>query len=355
MIFAWLLVLVPIPLVLRYALHDVRPVWVVLAAAAAIVPLAAWIRRATEQMAKLSGPAVGGLLNVTFGNAAELILMLFVLRTGNTAVVKGQITGSIIGNGLLGLGLAILVGSVGRAKQTFDRERATLLSILLVLVVIALLLPALFNYTERGLYRAPNARQLDERFSLAVSVVLMGMYAANLIYTLYTHRDVFQIKHEDGEAKWSAWVAIGVLLGGTALTALEAELVSGALEATAAQLGLTSFFLGVIVLAIVGNAAEYAAGIYFARRDQMDLVITIMAGSTIQVALLVAPVLVLVSYFIGQPMNLVFTNPLELIAIVAVAFAVTAIAQDGKSTWFEGLLLVAVYALLALAFFFATP
>jgi Ca2+:H+ antiporter len=223
--------------------------------------------------------------------------------------------------------------------------------------VIALLLPAFFDYTERGIFASPDAGRLDERLSIAVSVVLIGVYVANLIYTLYTHRDVFAIAHHDeaAEPTWSVWTALGVLAVATAVTAVEAELVSGALEATAARLHLSTFFLGVIVLAVVGNAAEYVSAIYFARRDQMDLVVSITVGSSIQVALLVAPVVVLVSLVSGHTMNLVFSNPLELIAIAAVAFAVKAIAQDGETTWFEGLLLVAVYALLAFAFFFATP
>jgi Ca2+:H+ antiporter len=226
---------------------------------------------------------------------------------------------------------------------------------MLVLVVIALLLPAFFDYTERGIFASPDASALDERLSLAVSVVLIGVYVANLIYTLYTHRDIFAIKEDGGEASWSFWTALAVLAAGTAITALEADLISGALESTAGRLGLSEFFLGITVLAIVGNAAEYVSAIYFARKDQMDLVVSITVGSSIQVAILVAPLLVLLSYFFGHPMNLVFTNPLELIAIAAVAFAVKAIAQDGESTWFEGLLLVSIYALLGLAFFFATP
>jgi len=292
---------------------------------------------------------------VSFGNATELILAFFVLAAGKTGVVKGQITGSIIGNGLLGLGLAILIGSWGRDKQTFKRERAGQLGSLLILAVIALLLPALFNYTEqrRGV---PDAGQLDEYLSLGVSVVLIIVYIANLVYTLFTHSDVFATD-DDGEqkAEWSLWKAIGVLVGATVVTAIEAELVSGALEATAGKLGLTPFFLGVVVLAIIGNAAEYVSAMYFARQNRMGIVMTTTVGSSIQVALLVAPLLVLGSYLMGKPMDLVFNNTIELIAIAGVAFAVNAIAQDGETTWFEGVLLLAVYILLAIAFFFVTP
>lgn len=360
-----LLLLVPASLVLEYVVHA-PPLWIFVSAVLAIIPLADQIREATEQLAHRVGGAIGGLLNVTFGNAAELLIALFVLRAGHPDVVKAQITGSIIGNSLLGLGLAIVAGSWGRARQTFERERVGLLSSLLVLSVIALMLPALFDYSEHGV-RAGGAatgalseaavRRLDERLSLGASVILIALYVANLVYTLVTHRNIFSADDEDEGAAahaWPLWRSIGMLVGVTAVIAWEAELVSGALEVTATQLGLTTFFLGVIVLAVVGNAAEYLSAVYFARKDRMDLVMTITVGSSIQVALLTAPVLVLASWAMGKPMTLVFRSPLELIAIAAVAFSVNAIAQDGETTWFEGVLLLGVYALLGLAFFFVT-
>lgn len=342
-----------IPLSLIVAHSGAPPVWVFLAALAAIAPLADWIRRSTEQLANIVGPAAGGLLNITFGNAAELILALFVLNAGKIAVVKATITGSIVGNSLLGLGLAIVVGSWGREKQIFPRERAGLLASLLILSVVALLLPALFDYTERSLGHSGLAANLDEKLSLGVAVVLLLAYGANLLYTLVTHRDVFAGQAEETPAKgWPLWKAVGVLVLATGVVALEAELVSGALEATASALSLTPFFLGVVVLPLVGNAAEYVAAVYFARKNHMDLVMTIAVGSSIQIALFTAPVLVLTSYAMGKPMNLVFGNPLELVAVAAAAFIVNSIAQDGETTWFEGVLLLAVYALLGLAFFF---
>jgi Ca2+:H+ antiporter len=350
MILRALLLLVPVSLALEYVVHA-SALWVFAASVLAIVPLAEWIRRATEQTARLAGPTIGGLLNVTFGNMAELILALFVLSAGHAEVVKAQITGSIVGNSLLGLGLGIVAGSWGRDKQTFSRHHAGLLSSLLILSVIALMLPALFDYTERSA-DVPGRHSLDERLSLGVSVVLILVYLANLFYTLLTHRDVFALEEEAEKAAWPLWKALGVLVGATAVIALEAELVSGALEGTAGRLGLSTFFLGIIVLAVVGNAAEYISAVYFARRDQMGLVVTITVGSTIQVALFTAPLLVLISWAIGHPMNLVFGNPLELIAIAGSAFAVNSIAQDGETTWFEGVLLLAVYALLGLAFFY---
>ncbi len=354
-LFTLLLLLVPVSLALEYVVHA-GPVWIFATATLAIIPLADLIRCATEQIARLSGSAVGGLLNVTFGNVAELILAVFVLIAGQSAVVKAQLTGSIIGNSLLGLGLAIVVGSWKREKQTFKPERAGLLSSLLILSVVALLLPALFDYTERGSSAAANRAILDERLSLGVSAVLILVYLANLFYTLITHRDVFAFEEQEHTGKvWPLAKSLVALAVGTAFVAWEAELVSGAMGATAGRLGLSPFFLGVTVLAVVGNASEYVAAVYFARKNQMGLALTITVGSTIQVALLVAPLLVFISYFLGHPMNLVFANPLELIAIVSVAFAVNAIAHDGQTTWFEGMLLLALYVLFALAFFFVTP
>lgn len=363
-IFNWMLLLVPASLVLAYLVHP-PPLVLFVAAVLGIVPLAEWIRRATEQMAEALGPAIGGLLNVTFGNMAELLLAVFILLEGHASVVKAQITGSIIGNGLLGLGLAIVVGSWGRERQKFNRASAGQLSSLLILSVVALMVPALFDYTERDIFRSADAGRLDNKLSLGVSVVLIIVYVANLVYTLVTHRDVFRSGHREEEAgaepaeamaeSWPMWKSLAVLVVGTALTAWEAELVSGALTPSASALGLSTFFLGITVLAVIGNAAEYVAAVYFARKDRMTLVMSITVGSSIQVALLVAPLLVILSHFIGRPMNLVFTNPLELIAIASVAFTVNSIAQDGETTWFEGVLLLAVYAVFVLAFLFVVP
>lgn len=357
MLFTYLLILIPISWAV--ALLHASPLAVFIIAAAAIIPLAEWIRRSTEQLALHAGSAIGGLLNVTFGNSAELILAIIVLKTGNTEVVKATITGSIIGNSLLGLGLAIVAGSWHRERQAFSRERAGLLASLLILSVIALMLPAFFDYTERALAK-PQLAALDEHLSIGVSVVLIVMYMGNLIYTLITHRDAFAVDDErqdsgsEDHPRWSATRSLVTLLVATAAVAGEAELVSGAIEATAQKLALTPFFLGIIVLPFVGNAAEYVGAVYFARKNRMGLVMGIAVGSSIQVALLTAPLLVLISFVIGHPMNLVFANPLELIAIAAVAFAVNSIAQDGETTWFEGMLLLGVYALLAVTFYFVT-
>ncbi len=349
---SWLLLLlIPVSLALAYW-APVSPLWVFITAGAAILPVANWMRKATEHLAKRTGPAIGGLVNVAFGSLAELILALFVLRSGNPEVVKAQIVGSIIGTSLAGLGIAIIAGGASRQKQTFNRESAGSLGSLLILSLIALLLPAFFDYTERQVLGASNTHLLDERLSLCVSVVLILVYAANLIYTLVTRRDVFQSADDGKEAGWSLWKSLGVLVGGTVLVALESDLVSGSLEATAKHLALSPLFLGIIVLSLIGNAADIIAAVYFARKDQMGLVMGLCLGSSVQVALVLAPALVLISHFMSHPMNLIFSNPLELIAIVGAVFAVRSIASDGETNWFEGVLLTGVYVLFGLSFFF---
>jgi Ca2+:H+ antiporter len=355
-IFRFLLLLIPLSLALAYGVHAAA-VWVFITAVAAIVPLSEYIRQATDEIAHVCGEGIGGLLNVTFGNAPELIIAVFLLHAGAVEVVKAQIIGAIIGNSLLGLGLAIVAGSLGRQKQVFKKESASMLSSMLILCVIALLLPALFDLAIRRTLSPLEVQARDLQFSFAVAGVLMILYAGNLVYTLVTHDKVYAtldaaVAAPAARANWPLLVSLAVLLAAAALTALEAELISGALQDTADRLHLSTFFLGVIVLAVVGNIPEKAAAIYFARRDRMELVVTITVGSTIQMALLIAPAMVFISHLMHRPMDLVFSSPLELAAVVSAVFVVNSIAQDGETTWFEGVLLLGVYLLLALAFFF---
>lgn len=346
-----LLLAVPVAPILKYIV-GASPVWIFAAGAVAIAVLADWIRRATEHAAKSLGPAIGGLMTVSLGSIAEIVLALFVLAAGNAEVVKAQITGAILGTSLLGLGLAIVVGTLGRDQLRFKRERAGLQASLLILVVIALLLPAAFDLAQRTLSGAP--RMIDEvDLSLGVSIVLLALYAANLAYTLITHRDVFAPNEpRDTEGAWPMAVSVSVLVGATVLVAIEAEAVSAALEATAASLGLSDIFVGVIVLALIGTASDLVAAVWFAKRGKFGLALSICVGSSIQVGLVVAPLLVIASWVLGKPITLVFTNPLDLFAIAGTAFIVNAIASDGEATWFEGVLLIGVYALLGMAFFF---
>lgn len=354
MIFLFLLVFLPISAALAYVFHAAA-IWIFLSALLGLIPLAEYVRKSTEQLARMAGPAIGGLLNVSFGNVPELVLGFFILSSAHgPQVVKAQLTGAIIGNSLLGLGLSILVGCWGKEKQTFRRDRAGLAGSLLVLVVIALLLPALYRISQRGEVTTPTMFGLDQTLSNGVAIVLILVYIANLIYTFVTHRDVFAPSRSTGVAEWPCWKAIAVLTAATLGTALEAELISGAIEQSAQQIHLSPLFIGMVLLAIAGNVSEYFSAVYFAKQGQMGMALNITVGSTIQIALLVAPLLVLLSVFASHRLDLVFGNPLEMIAIAGAAFAVNAIAQDGETTWFEGLLLLAVYALFALAFFYST-
>ncbi len=349
-----LLALVPLAPVLHFAL-GLPPIWVFLAGIAGVGILADWIRNATEQLAGHTGPAIGGLLTISLGSVAELLLALFVLARGEAEVVHAQITGSIIGTSLLGLGLAIVAGGVSRERQTFNRARAGQLSSMLILIVIALLLPAVFDFTSRSVAHAGDVRARDEALSLAISVLLLLIYGGNLVYTLKTHRDVFGRGEESEPVPgrlWPLWLCFSVLASATVAAALESELISAALVEAAASLHLSPVFLGVIVLALVGTIADLFSAVWFARQDRMGLVMSICIGSAIQIALVVAPLLVLLSWLIGSPMTLVFRNPLDLFAIAGSAFIVNAIAGDGETTWFEGVLLIGVYLALGIGFFF---
>jgi Ca2+:H+ antiporter len=253
---------------------------------------------------------------------------------------------------LLFLGISALVGGVKHPRQTFSQERVGLLSTLLMLVAIAILLPAAFDMTERVLSPHANRDDLDERLSLAVSVVLLLLYAAHLIYVLITHRSIFTSGAESGAAEWSLLTGILVMLTGTLVIAVESELVTARLAETASQLGFSPVFMGVVVLALAGTVADLFASVAFARADRIEIAVSMCVGSALQIALVVAPVLVLVSWGIGHPMNLVFGSPLDLFSIASASFIVRAIAADGETNWYEGFLLVGVYVLFALAFFF---
>ncbi len=346
-----LLLFVPLSLALHhYSLA--APQWVFVSGLVAIGVLADWVRRGTEEVAGHAGSAIGSLLNVSFGNAAELVLALFVLSHAETRVVQAQITGSIIGTTLLFFGIAALVGGLKHPRQTFSQAQVGLLSTLLLLLAVAIMLPAIFDMTER--LHAPGAdmAQLDERLSLCVSVVLLLLYGFHLIYVLVTHRTMFGREPSGGTPEWSLPLGLGVMVAGTVGIAFESELVSTRLAETASGLGLSPVFMGVVVLALIGTVADLFAAVVFARHNRMDIVLGLCVGSAIQIALVVAPILVLVSWAIGHPMNLVFGSPLDLFAIASAALIVRVIAADGETTWYEGFLLIGVYVLFALAYFF---
>ena len=346
------LIFVPLSLGLHHFSHA-DPQWIFLTGLVAIGALADWVRRGTEEVAGHLGSVIGSLLNVSFGNAAELVLALFVLANAETRVVQAQITGSIIGTTLLFFGLSALIGGLRRARQTFGEPQAHLLSTLLLLMAVAILLPAVFEMSLRQSGSRADLSQVDEQLSLCVSVVLLLIYAAHLIYVLVTHRAIFADRPTTGGApKWSLPQGLAVMAGGVFVIAFESELVSARLAETASILGLSPTFIGVVVLALIGTIADLFAAVAFARADRMDIVFGLCVGSAIQITLVVAPVLVIASWAIGHPMNLVFASPLDLFSIASAAFILRAIASDGETNWFEGLVLVGAYVMIALAYFF---
>lgn len=360
--------LVPAAIALNY-LFDAPPLLLFAVGGAAIAVLAEWMRRATEQLALHTGPALGGLLTVSFGSAAELLLAFFVILQGHPEVVRAQITGSILGTSLLGVGLASFIGGIGRRQQHFPQPRARLQSSLLLIVTLALLLPAIFDRAEIARAASETVRSVGEmHLSIGASIILLAVYAGYLVFTLVTHFDVFT--RTDGEeeggkdapgnggsravARWSLAAALGILVGATVGAAACAEFVSGALQSAASTLHLPLVFMGVVPLALIGTAADLFAAVGFARQDKMGLVMSICVGSAVQVGLVIAPLLVLISWLVGKPMSLVFPSMLDLFAIAGAVFVVRSIAADGETNWFEGLMLVGVYVLLALAFLFIT-
>jgi Ca2+:H+ antiporter len=350
-----LLVFVPAAFILEF-LVKVDPVWIFVVSCLAILPLAGLMGRATEELAARAGATIGGLLNATFGNATELIIAFFALQAGKFDVVKASITGSIIGNLLLVLGLAVFLGGLRYSKQTFNPSNARVAASLLIISVIAFLVPALFDLSERQFGIKPDQIKIDDaNLALGVSVILLALYAANIIYTLISNRDLLSSADEEYEehtATWSVPVALGVLLGATVLVGFMSEFLVGSIEGFTKTFGLSEFFVGLIIIPIVGNAAEHASAVVFAIKNRMELAVTIAIGSTIQVALLVAPILVLLSWVIGKPMDLVLNNPLELVTLVGAVLIGNSVAQDGETNWLEGFMLLGVYAILAVAFFF---
>ena len=336
-----------------WALAAVAPgsPWVFITASASLIPLAGLIGLGTEQLARRAGPAWGGFLNATFGNAAELIIALVALRSGHIELVKASITGSIIGNLLLVLGLAFFVGGLGRRSQKFHRTAATNTSAMLFLGVVALVMPAVFDLSLYGSLKAkPPA---IDQLSLWSAIILIGAYAGSLIYAFTAQRDLFRSTNEgahDGPV-FSTAAAVGVLAAGTLLTTVQAEILVGAMEPALARFGFSELFVGVIVIALIGNAAEHYSAVTAARRDEMTLAVEISVGSSAQIALFVAPALVLYSFAIGRPMSLLF-DAFEITAIALSVLAASMVVTDGESNWVEGLQLLSVYLILALAFYF---
>ena len=359
----YLLILVPIAIIAE--LSHASPTIVFLLSAGGLIPLAKLIGEATEELAVYTGPKLGGLLNATLGNAAELIITIFAIQAGLLDLVRASITGSIIGNLLLVLGLSLFMGGLKNGVQIFDRRTAGLNATLVLLAVMGLAIPSLFDH---ALVENPSSELL---FSEGVAIIAIIVYALSVIYSFTSGKSA--ISHEghdhpaesNGEAvqpvtrepaevhtaRWSVRFAVIVLLLATVGTAIVSETLIGAVEPVTQQLGLTEFFLGIIIIPLVGNVAEHLVAVQVAIKNKMELSLAVSLGSSLQIALFVAPVLVFISLLFGQRLLLVF-NEFELVALFATSLIAAFISLDGESNWFEGAMLLAVYLILALAFFF---
>lgn len=343
-----LLIAAPAAVIARIAGAD--PVLVFVLSAAGLIPLASLIGEATEELAVYTGPRVGGLLNATLGNAAELIITIFAINAGLLELVKASIVGSIIGNLLLVLGLALLAGGLRNGTQFFDRRNAGLNATLLVLAVVALAIPSLFDV---AVAEVPSSELL---FSEGVAIILIILYGLVLVYG-FTAKEADKTVTRDAAAehehtaRWSLPFAIGILIAATIGTALVSETLVGAVEPVTEALGMTEFFLGIIIIPLIGNVAEHLAAVTVAIKNKMELSLAISLGSSLQIALFVAPVLVFISLLFGERLLLVF-NEFELIALLGASVIAAFIAQDGESNWLEGAMLLAVYLIIGLAFFF---
>ncbi|GAB4538683.1 MAG: calcium/proton exchanger [Anaerolineae bacterium] len=355
-----MLVFVPLAILSRYL--GWSPFLVFAAACLGIVPLASWLGTATEELAARTGPRLGGLLNATLGNAAELIITLVALRAGAlnpelreglNELVKASITGSILGNVLLILGLSILLGGLKNNTQRFDRRQAGVNSTMLILAVIALGVPSLFGYT----IEAVDLRA-EEYFSIGVAIMMMIVYALSIIYA-FSHAggnagDTEGLPKQETDhhaGNWSPRLALGVLAMATLFIAWLSEVLVGAVEPVVTGLGISEFFLGIILIPLVGNVAEHIVGVQVAIKNRMELSLAISLGSSLQIALFVAPVLVFAGLLMGNPLTLIF-NQFELIALVGGALIAALIALDGESNWLEGAQLLVVYVIIGMAFFF---
>jgi Ca2+:H+ antiporter len=348
----WLLPLAPVTIVLHYVATESHTLVFILAGLA-IIPLAGWMGKATEHLADKTGEGIGGLLNATFGNLAEIIIAVVALREGLTGIVKASLTGSIIGNALLVLGASMLAGGLRFRTQEYSGHGARTNSTTLTLAAVAFIAPAAFH-----LLAGPEAAPEENRLSLIIGLLLLLTYGCSLLFSLHTHAGYFT-RHaaeaaavESGHQTWSLRKSLLILVAATALVGWLAEILVGAVEPAAQTLGMTEVFVGVIVVAIVGNAAEHSTAILMALEDRMDLALNIAIGSSTQIALFAAPVLVLLSYAIGpSPMDLVFTAA-EVLAVVLSVAIVSLVAEDGESNWLEGVQLLAVYLILAALFYF---
>jgi Ca2+:H+ antiporter len=342
--------LIALPFAVLAELLHWSPIAVFILSALAIIPLAGYIGAATEVLAFYTNPRIGGLLNATLGNAAELIITITAIRAGYIELVKASITGSILGNLLLVLGMSFVLGGVRHGIQTFDRKQASNNAILLVLTVIILLIPSLLSHYI-GNIETPEPRV--ETLSIGVSTVMIILYILGLIYSYKViggPEFVEEARNETAPKRWSLRTGIIILVISTVGVAYLSEILVGAVEPVVTTLGLSEFFIGLIVIPIIGNVAEHFVAVQVAMKNKMTLSVEIAIASSLQIALFVAPLLVFISLLIGHPLTLIF-NPLELIALIAGVLIAALVSADGESNWLEGAELLAIYLILALTFF----
>jgi len=337
-----------VPVAVIAELLGASPTIVFILSALAIIPLAKFIGDATEELTIYTGPALGGLLNATFGNATELIIAVFALKAGLSEVVKASLTGSIIGNLLLVLGISMIAGGWNREKQTFSRIGAKTSASTLILAVIGFVIPAVFVSTSPGI-----THHTVEIISIIVSVCLILGYFGYLFFTLRTHKHLYSsdVAEEAHKPTWSKTKSIVILLASTVAVAFMSEMLVGAIEPLAHAFGWTELFIGVIFVALIGNAAEHASAVTVAIKNKMNLSLQVAVGSSTQIAMFVAPLLVLISLFFAEPMDLVF-HTFELVVMIFSVLIVNSIIEDGESHWFEGAQLLITYIIIAVAFFF---
>lgn len=356
-----MLLFVPLTLVAEFVLHA-DPLLIFLFSALAIIPLADFIGEATEELAVHIGPRWGGLLNATLGNAAELIITIFAIREGLLELVRASITGSILGNLLLILGLSFFLGGLKNGTQSFDRRTAATNATLMLLAVVALLIPSLFDVAIQDNLAA------ELGLSEGIAGIMIGLYALSILYGFLQGRtpgshdpqpervgaaEKANDEPADHQAKWSIGFALGVLAAATIGIVFMSEALVGAVESVTETLGLTEIFLGIIIIPLVGNVAEHLVAVQVAYKNKMELSLAVSLGSSLQIALFVAPVLVFISLLFdsANPLLLVFSE-FELIALVGAAIIASNVARDGESTWFEGVMLLGVYIMLGVGFFF---
>lgn len=340
----YLLIFIPISLAAEF-LHFSSTLLFIFSALA-IVPLAGLMGEATEEISFYSGPKIGGFLNATFGNATELIISIFALKAGLFEVVKASIAGSVIGNILLVLGASMFIGGIHHKVQKFNKKVVEVSSSMLLFAVIGLSIPAIFTHTL-------NKELLNTRYeslSVAVAFVMFIIYLLSLYFSFFTHKDIYSVDHEEeSKATWSLKKAVLVLVIATVIIAIESEFLVGAVEPMTKSIGLSEFFVGIILIPIIGNAAEHSTAVLMALKNQMDVAVEIAIGSSLQIILFVAPVLIFLS-LLFRPMSIIF-NEFELIALIVSVFIANRVANDGESNWLEGIQLLAVYIIIAISFF----